>query len=177
MIAVGLVAGIGSLVYEFNPCRGFPYPSVRGSSLAEHNHAILQIYVNNNRILVPYGVGEGDGVCPQPLHNHADHPDVVHIESTTMTNYTLGQYFAIWAATPGLVSLEPVHFNQTQIFGFKVGNGNELRVYVNGQRSFDFQNLQILQHMIIVIAFGSSATTPWATYQGDSAAAWPYSNI
>ncbi len=172
-----MIAGIGYLVFEFNPCRGLPYPTVSGLALAEHNHAILQIYVNDNRVLVPYGVGEGDGGCPQPLHNHADHPDVIHIESTTLTNYTLGEYFKVWAQTPGLGDPKPVVFNQTQILGYHVGSGNELRVYVNGQRSPDFQNLVIRQHMIIVIVYGNSATTSWITYQNISGQPWQYSNI
>ena len=176
-LSLGLVTGIGYLVFEFNPCRGLPYPTVGGRSLAEHNHATLQIYVDNNRILVPYGVGEGDGPCPQPLHNHSDNPDVIHVESPTLPNYTLVQYFNVWAHTPGLGAPSPVIFNQTQLFSFRVGNGNELRVYVNGQRSLDLQNLIIEQHMTIVIVYGNSVTTTWTTYQGYSSAAWPYPNI
>ena len=177
VLALGLVTGIGYLVFEFNPCRGLPYATVSGSSLAGHNHAILQIYVNGPRVLVPYGVGEGDGPCPQPLHNHDDHPDAIHIESTMLTNYTLAEYFNVWAHTPDLGAPQPVVFNQTQILGFQVGNGNELRMYVNGQRSMDLQNLIILQHMTIVIAYGNSATTTWVDYQRLSAQAWPYQNI
>ncbi len=174
---MGLIAGIGYLVYQFNPCRGLPYPTVIGLSLAEHNHAILQIYVNDNKISVPYGVGEGDAGCPQPLHNHADHPDVIHIESPTLTSYTLGDYFKVWANTPGLGDPKPVVLNQTQILGFHVGSGYELRVYVNGQRSTDIQNLVLQQHMTVVIVYGNSAATSWLTYQSISGAPWPYTNI
>jgi hypothetical protein len=177
VLGVGLLAGFGSLIYLFNACRGLPYPTVGGTSLAEHNHAILEVYVKDNRVLVPYGVGEGDGGCPQPLHNHADHPEVIHIESPSLTNYTLGEYFNVWYLTPGLGDPKPVVFNQAQIFGYQVGSGNELRMFVNGQRSTDFQNLVIRQHMTIVIAYGNSTTTSWATYQNISGQPWPYSNI
>jgi hypothetical protein len=176
VVVVGLVVTVGYLAVNFSPCRNLPYPPISGT-LVLHNHDILKIYVNDQEILVPYGVGEGDGACPQPLHNHADHPEVIHIEESTFQNVTLANYFNVWARTPNLVGPSPVVFNSTQILGYKAGNGYEVRMFVNGQQSTDYQTLVLSQHQTIVIAYGNTVTESWATYQGISGQPWPYSNI
>jgi len=177
-IAVALVGGIAYIVVAFNPCKNYPNPSVSGQALELHNHDLLEIYVNDKQITINDGIGGGDtGLCTQPLHNHGDHPNVIHIESPTVTTYTVGEYFAVWAASPNVPGPTPVVFNRTQIFGNHVGNGFELRMYVNGQRSDAYDSLVLTEHQTIVIAFGSSATTSWPTYQNLSAQPWPYSNI
>jgi len=66
-------------------------------------------------------------------------------------------------------------FNQNQIFNYSVGSGFELRMYVNGEQSTDYNSLVMQSHMIIVIAYGDSSTD-WAGYQNMSAQQWPYAN-
>lgn len=162
-----------------NPaCASFPFPPTANQDLAEHYHAQLQINVNGQQVAIPNNVGEGDsGPCIQPLHVHATSPDtsVIHIESPQQRSYTLGDFFKVWAATPNIGGPTPVVFNQNQIFSYKVGNGYELRVYVNGQESSAYDSLVLQAHMIIVIAYGNSATN-WAQYQSLSAQPWPYTN-
>ena len=160
-----------------NPvCASFPFPPTGGQALAEHYHAMLMIYVNDQRIPLPDGIGEGDsGPCTQPLHVHATSPDtsVIHIESPQERTYTLGDFFRVWAATPNIGGPTPVIFSQNQIFNYTVGNGAEIRMYVNGQQLTTYGSLVLQSHMVIVIVYGNSATN-WSHYQGLSAQPWPY---
>ncbi len=160
-------------------CASFPFPSIANQDLAEHLHARLLIYVNGQQVIIPANVGEGDsGPCTQPLHVHSGDPgtDVIHIESPQLRSYTLGDYFKIWAATPGIGGPTPVVFNQIQIFSYTVGNGYELRMYVNGQQSSVYDSLVLQSRMVIVIVYGNAATN-WSSYQDLSAQPWPYPNL
>ena len=89
-----------------NPaCANFPFAPINGQDLVEHYHAMLLIYVNGQKVAIPVNTGEGDsGPCAQPLHVHASDPntDVIHVESPQQRSYTLGDFFKIWAATPGI---------------------------------------------------------------------------
>jgi len=158
-------------------CANFPFAPINGQDLAEHYHAMLLIYVNGQKVSIPDNTGEGDsGPCAQPLHVHASSPntDVIHIESPQERTYTLGDFFRVWAATPGIGGPSPVVFSQNQIFNYTVGNGFELRMYVNRQQSTDYSSLVIQSHLIVVVAYGNGATD-WANYQAMSGGQWPYS--
>jgi hypothetical protein len=160
-------------------CAGFPFQSIVGQTLAAHYHALLLMYVNDQKVIIPDNVGDGDsGPCTQPLHVHASDPgtDVIHIETPTSTAYTIGGFFKVWAATPGIGGPTPVIFNMNQLFGNKVGNGYELRMYVNGQQLSQYDSLTLQDHMVIVIVYGG-LTTNWGNYQNMSAQTWPYSNL
>lgn len=162
-----------------NPaCASFPFPSTANQDLAEHYHAVLLIFVNGQQIQLPANIGDGDsGPCTQPLHVHLSSPDtsVIHIESPQERTYTVGDFFKVWAATPGIGGPSPVVFTQKQLFNYTVGNGNELRMYVNGQESTAYDSLVLQGHMVIVIVYGATSTTNWGQYQSTSAETWPYS--
>jgi len=178
VLAAALIGGIAYLLQAFNPCKNYPFPSVGGESLVIHNHDILEIFVNDHQVTINNGIGGGDsGLCIQPVHNHGDRPSVIHVESPTFRNYTLGDYFRVWAGSPNVPGPTPVVFNGTQIFSNRVGNGYELRMFVNGQQSNAYDTLLLGEHQTIVIVYGSSATTSWSTYQNISAQPWPFSNI
>ena len=139
-----------------------------------HNHDLLEIYVNDQLVTINAGIGGGDTEsCTQPLHNHGNLPQVIHIESPTERNYTLGDYFRVWAGSPNVPGPTPVVFNGTQVFGYHRGNGYDLRMYVNGQQSTAYDSLILMEHQTIVIVYGSLATTSWPTYQNLSAQPWP----
>ena len=160
-----------------NPeCASFPFAPIGGRELAEHYHALLLIYVNGKQVNLPINVGEGDsGPCTQPLHVHASEPntDLIHVETPQERTYTLGDFFRVWAATPGNGGPSPVVLDQNRIFNYSVGNGYELRLYVNGQQSSAFNTLVIQSQMVVVIVYGNSATD-WAHYQNISGQQWPY---
>ena len=188
LAAILIVIAIGGVGFylptlfqaQANPaCTAFPFPPIGGQDLAEHYHAVLMIYANDQLVQIPVNIGEGDsGPCTQPLHVHASSPDtsVIHIESPQMRTYTLGDFFKVWAATPNIGGPTPVVFNQNQIFSYTVGNGYQLRMYVNGQESTAYDSLTLNDHTIIVIVYGNSATN-WSHYQDLSAEAWPYNGF
>ena len=75
-----------------------------------HIHAHLQIYVNGTQKLIPYGVGimppyslSGSGSSAFVsggskfyfLHTH-DETGVIHVESPSKQQYTLGNFFDLW---------------------------------------------------------------------------------
>lgn len=163
-----------------NPsCASFPFAPIGNQDLAEHYHARLLIYVNGQQVNLPVNLGEGDsGPCTQPLHVHATSPgtDVIHIESPQKRSYTLGDFFKVWAATPDIGGPTPVVFDQNQIFNDAVGNGYELRMYVNGQQSTAYGSLVLQSHMVIILVYGNSATD-WSSYQSLSAQQWPYPDL
>lgn len=185
LILILVVVG-GGMIYlpslfqtSTNPaCANFPFPSTANQDLAEHYHALLLIHINGQQLQLPPNIGEGDsGPCIQPLHVHASSPDtgVIHIETPQERSYTIGDFFRVWAATPGIGGPTPAVFNQNQLFNYTVGNGYELRMYVNGEQSTVYDSLVLQGHMVIVIVYGAFSTTNWTQYQGTSAEAWPYS--
>jgi hypothetical protein len=101
---------------------------------------------------------------------------VIHIESPQLRSFTVGDFFKVWAATPNIGGPSAVVFNQNQIFSYHVGNGYELRMYVNGQQSTAYDSLVFQSHMIIVISYGTSGTD-WSYYQSLSGQPWPYPDL
>jgi hypothetical protein len=77
--------------------------------VAYHIHAHLAVYVDGKLRPIPYGIGvvepavsetprgpfAGATRCYYWLHTHAT-DGVIHVESPTETQYTLGQFFDIW---------------------------------------------------------------------------------
>ncbi|MFC1419538.1 hypothetical protein [Streptacidiphilus cavernicola] len=80
-------------------------------ALAYHIHSHLQIYVNGTQKNLPYGIGirppysltndangspfVGGGSAFYYLHTH-DETGVIHVESPTKRQYTLGNFFDVW---------------------------------------------------------------------------------
>jgi hypothetical protein len=81
----------------------------QSSNLVMHNHAALEVYMQGTKIIVPASIGiaptlhrehsldpfgiQDPGMAP--MHTHSD-DGVIHIESTTMRDYTLGEFLDIW---------------------------------------------------------------------------------
>jgi hypothetical protein len=80
-----------------------------GEQVAYHIHAHLTVYVNGALRPIPAGIGivtpvaqqtasgsfDSSSRCYYWLHMHAQ-DGVIHVESPNQSNYTLGQFFAIW---------------------------------------------------------------------------------
>ncbi|HYX75767.1 MAG TPA: hypothetical protein VE757_01200, partial [Gaiellaceae bacterium] len=60
-----------------------------------HIHQHLDVFVNGKREPVPQGIGIYDGQFLTELHTH-DSSGIMHVESPTATNYSLGQFFGVW---------------------------------------------------------------------------------
>ncbi len=124
----------------------WPFAEVT-SSLVIHIHPWLVITINGKNVTVPQGIGcisDNPGDCVEPMHTH-DSSGLIHVESSTNTNYTLAQFFEIWNASYAYAIVngahEPIVFNNTDILGFKVNSSSDsLKLLVDGKSapSVDF---------------------------------------
>jgi hypothetical protein len=125
--------------------------------VAYHIHTHLAVYVNGTLRPIPAGIGTVAPVAQQSangpfygatrcyywLHVHAQ-DGVIHVESPTSAQYTLGQFFAIWK--------QPLTADQ-------VGpDKGKLTVFVNGVRfTGDPATISLQSHEDIQIDVGTPA--------------------
>ena|SRR3989344_5650462 len=105
---------------------------VPNMKLVRHDHSKLDVIINGSSIEIPGGVGV-DGSCHRALHTHDDEggPGIIHIEAQDSNPYTLGDFFSVWGRV----------LNRNQIMDFKVEEGYELLMTLNGVPSNEFENL------------------------------------
>jgi hypothetical protein len=115
-----------------------------------HIHQHLAIFVNSTRQTVPAGIGIPGGApvqgfvaggrCLYWLHTH-DTSGIIHVESPTQKNYTLGQFFDIWGW--------PLTTSQV---GHATG---KVTTYVNGKQfSGDPRSITLTPHEVIQLDVG-----------------------
>jgi hypothetical protein len=122
-------------------------------ALAYHIHQHLDIFLNGKRLAVPPYVGF---CCPPrftyltELHTHSS-DGVIHNESETKSDYTLGQFFAEWG----------LFLNKRCVGGYCQG----FKWYVNGkQQHGNPQDLVLKAHLEVVLAIGTLPTKIPSTY-------------
>ncbi len=98
-----------------------------------HWHVSLNITIRGERRVVPARIGLGSGRWVDhsldalgqpgaaPLHTHTA-SGRIHIESTVVRNYTLGEFFAIWGKPIG----------PDRLLDFVAGLGEQVNMTVNG---------------------------------------------
>lgn len=128
---------------------GLPALAAEGSTLHIHQH--LDIYLNGKVATVPAHIGmPSNNSFISALHTHDD-SGIIHIESPTAQDFTLGQLFQIWN-----VKLEAASLGD-----HKADDQNKLRLYVNGQLvEGNPADLKLAAHQEIVIAYGTDAQLP-----------------
>lgn len=122
-----------------------------------HIHAHLQIYVSGKQKLVPAGIGIGppllfeqgfvvSGSCFSWLHTH-DESGVIHIESPTQRNFTVGNFFDVWGQPLSATRVGPAQ--------------GAVTAYYNGQPfSGDPTTLPMGAHDVVQLDVGTPAPTP-----------------
>jgi hypothetical protein len=118
--------------------------ALSSEALVYHIHQHLDILLNGKPIAVPQCIGilgcYKNFVYLTELHTHAG-DGIIHVESETKRNYTLGQLFAEWG----------VFLNQQCVGAYCQG----YKWYVNGkQMTGNPQDLVLKPHLVIVIAIG-----------------------
>ena len=126
-------------------------PALSQEGTALHIHQHLDININGKVVAVPAEIGiDANGKFIAPIHVH-DTSGIIHVESPTIQDFTLGQFFDIWG----------VRFTATCIGGYCSDANSILRVYANGTLvTGDPRNLVLASHQEIMIVFGNASSTP-----------------
>jgi hypothetical protein len=137
--------------------RAIGLPALNAEGQVVHIHQHLDLYVDGKRLPVASDIGiAADRSFISPLHTHepppGDPPDgIMHVESPTETNFSLGQFFAVWG----------VRLDARCLGGTCVGAGRQLRAWVNGAPlAGDPTRLVLKEHQEIAIASGTPAQMP-----------------
>jgi hypothetical protein len=125
---------------------GLPMLGAEGTAL--HIHAHLDVIVNGRPVTVPAEVGIDEGAQKiSPLHTH-DTTGVIHIESPTQAEFSLGQFFSEWQ----------VSLSGSNIGALKADGTHLLKTYVNGQPyTGDPAGLVLKAHDEIALVYGTAA--------------------
>ena len=95
-----------------------------------HWHPELKIKILGEYQEIPANIGIG--VVHQTLHTH-DVDGVIHIEPKGLvreSDIELGRFFETWGKT----------FNKDCIFDFCTGSEGQVKMFVNGEPNFEFEN-------------------------------------
>lgn len=116
-----------------------------------HIHQHLDLFVDGAKVTVPalIGISQSQGFLSD-LHTH-DTSGVMHVESATASQYSLGQFFGVWG-----VQLTP-----RCLGSLCAGGGRTLKTWVNGRPvAADPTRIVLASHQEIVLAFGTAAQMP-----------------
>lgn len=133
-------------------------------NLTLHYHAHLDIVRDGRAVPVPAGLGSsvtdaagnipGSHTPGQPgiaaLHTH-DTSGVLHVESPTKAQFTLGQLFTEW----------DVRLGPGQVGSYRNQAGTRVQVYVNGRPfTAELTRLVLQAHQEIAVLISTTAATP-----------------
>ncbi len=173
--ANGLVAG-GTV--DGIQCQG-------NEKVVYHVHSDLRLYDHGHRVVLPAFVGipasnainvqavdtsgmsQSSHQCVYWLHTHNfDSPQgVIHIESPTQTQYTLGQFFDIWRSTAS-VDLAGGYANEFNVDGgfpraLSVAATSSIHAYVDGVPYHgSYRDILLRPHRLITIELGTPQRAP-----------------
>ena len=121
---------------------------------AYHIHAHLSIYINGKLSPIPQNMGiASDGSCYYWLHTH-DTTGIIHIESPTQKDYTLGNFFDEWSANFSSLG-----------YPSQLALTTGWQIWVDGKPyTGDFHNIPLTAHKLITMAYNSPGVKPDTTY-------------
>jgi len=179
ILAVVIILGIG-LYFLAAPAlttpNSYPFPCLGNESLVYHVHPYLRVVINGQNVTIPAAIGihnpffangvagGGQNSCFEPLHTH-DTSGVIHIESESGRNYTLGDFFTVWRDTYPSITINGVSmsvtFNSSDILGFKADSTHTLQVLVDGK---PYQGGDPTALVLDALDYCSAATTTMPCY-------------
>ena len=166
----------------------YPYSCLGTESVIFHIHPWLRIVIDGKNITIPGAIGlknplpEGNSTwgevyggsastCFEPVHTH-DASGVIHIESPSNINYTLADFFDIWANTYQYAVVNnthrPIVFNQTDILGYTNNSTMKVVLLVDGKVSTAYQDL-----VLNTLAYCSTSSTQTSSPCEPTAAGTP----
>jgi hypothetical protein len=179
----------------------FPFQCLPSESLFMHIHVWLRIVINGQNISIPGAIGienavpegsstwgevygGGSASCFEPIHTH-DASGIIHMESPTDTNYTLGDFFNVWNQTYAYSLINgtkhPIVFTPSDILGYTTNSSYKIALLVDGKLSTlsDYRQL-VLDTLAYCDASDTQTTSPcYPTASGTpewngGASAYPY---
>ena len=147
-------AGLDHLPDRMKPL-GLSELGAEGQGVIEHIHMHLDVFVNGKKEPVPASIGifNTAGGFLTDLHTH-DATGIIHLESPTKRNFTLGQFFGVWG----------VRLTSTCVGGYCKPQ-TAWHVYVNGMRvAGDPSKLVLVKHQEIAVVVGKPPANIPATY-------------
>lgn len=140
-------------------------------TVAYHIHAHLTLYQNGAPVPLPANIGIPTGsnipggTCYYWLHVH-DTTGVVHVESPTTQNYTLGQFLDVWQKTAQLDAqgggASPV--SDAFVRALRAASPSDIHVYVGDKLVSDYASITLTAHELITIELGAPLQPPTTTY-------------
>ena len=120
-----------------------------GNALHIHQHIDLNIEGTVVAVPAEIGINRADRFV-SPLHTH-DEGGVIHVESGTVRDFTLGELFDVWG----------VRFTAECIGSYCADATRTLRVYENGTLvPGDPRALVLTSHQEMMVVYGAASTTP-----------------
>lgn len=119
-----------------------------------HIHPRIEILVDGRQVTIPANVGISSNTWKNhaldrygmtgmaPLHTH-DTSGTIHVESNTVRDYTLGEFFDVWG----------VPFNETCILD-KCSTSGKVSVTINGTSNNEYRNHILKDGEVIRIVSG-----------------------
>lgn len=122
-----------------------------GTNLAMHEHVNLQVFVHGVAQQVPVDIGIAGPGDAASLHTHTG-DGLVHIESSTVAEFTLKQIFDVWG----------VRYTPTCLGAYCDDATDELRVFVDGQpfAGTDITEVPLDPETVIVVTYGTEDELP-----------------
>lgn len=128
-----------------------PFSEMEGTAV--HIHPRLEVYANGAKVVVPTDIGISYAEqAMAALHTH-DEAGTIHVESPVVRDYTLGQFFDTWG----------VRLTKRCIGGYCVGNGKQLRAFVDRKAVADPRAVTLKDDQRIIVVFGTPAQIRQAT--------------
>lgn len=130
LAGVFVLVGVASAIFLF-PNWGTSVPEEEiVSRNGLHSHARLDIEIMGDQVDIPINVGIG--VTEKPIHTHTER-NRLHLEfsgQVRKSDIQLSKFFEIWGK----------RFNEECIFDRCNGSQGQLKMFVNGERNYEYGN-------------------------------------
>ena len=127
--------------YETKTSREMALTCTTDMATKFHIHPILKILIGGTEQTIPTNIGI-NALCMNSIHTH-DTSGALHVESPVKKDFTLGDFFAVWAK----------EFNRNQILDYKTDDVHTITVTVNGKLVDTYENTEIKDKDNIVIEY------------------------
>lgn len=140
-------------------------------ALAYHIHAHLSLFQDGKPVTLPANIGIPvgstipSGACYYWIHVH-DTTGVVHIESPTTKQYTLGQMLDIWQRTTALDAQSggTTQVDASFVNALRAANPNDVHVYLGDKPVSDYASIPLTAHALITIEIGGPLQPPTTSF-------------